>query len=310
MKKRPPSLRTAIVLMALLALAGCGHPESGAAQPVQTGGAGDLVVDGLTVSSQDGSFRADGSQAILSAAGTYTLSGTLADGQILVDSPQGGKITLILNGADISCSDGAPIYVRKAGSVILTLAEGTANTIADGIAYIYAGAETEPDAAIFSKADMVINGTGSLTVQANYNDGITSKDTLRIDGGKINITAKNHGIKGKDYLMLNGGGIEVRAGGDGVKATNDTQAALGYVEINGGEIAITAADDGISAVSLVKITGGTVHIDTQNNGIKSELAIELQGGDINIRTEDDDLVCQERSLSAAASLTVNGEVLQ
>lgn len=310
MGKRPPCLRTAIVLIALFVLAGCGHPATDAPRPTQMDESGTLVLDRLTISSEDGSFRAEGSGAILSAAGTYTLSGILTNGQILVDSPQGGKITLILNGVDISCSDSAPIYIRKAGSVILTLAEGTANTLSDGTAYAYAGEDTEPDAAIFSKADMVINGTGSLSVQANYNDGITSRDTLRIDGGNIGITAKNHGIKGKDYLMVNGGGIEVRAGGDGIKATNNTQAALGYVEVNGGELAITAADDGISAVSLVKITGGAVRIDTQNNGIKSEQAIDLQGGSIDIKTEDDDLVCQERSISASASLTVNGDNIQ
>ena len=60
---------------------------------------------------------------------------------------------------------------------------------------------TEPDAAVFAKSDLTINGKGSLQVTGQYENGIRSKDTLCIAGGDLQVTAVNHGLKGKDAVF-------------------------------------------------------------------------------------------------------------
>ena len=149
----------------------------------------------------------------VSAAGNYVISGKTSNGQIVVDTE--GTVRLILKGAEINCSDSAAIYVKNAKKTIVSLEEGTENIISDGSKYTLEDANSdEPSAAIFSKDDLVINGRGKLIVKANYNDGITSKDDLKITGGNIEITAVDDGIVGKDLLAVKEGTITITAAGD------------------------------------------------------------------------------------------------
>ena len=113
---------------------------------------------------------------------------------------------------NISFASGAPIYVANAEKTVITLAEGTENIVSDGASYIFPDAEIdEPNAAVFSNDDLTINGSGSLTVNASYNNGITSKDDLLIAGGNVTVNALNDGIKGRDSLILLDGFISVNA---------------------------------------------------------------------------------------------------
>ncbi|PXV87783.1 uncharacterized protein DUF4353 [Lachnotalea glycerini] len=262
-----------------------------------------ITLNGSSISAGT-NVNVDGSTATIVTAGTYEIKGTLDDGQIIVDTAD--EVTLVLNNTNITCSTSSPLYIKEAENVTITLAEGSTNTITDGTAYDLIDPATDPDAALFSKSDMTINGTGSLIVNANYNDGITSKDTLLIESGNISVTSTNHGIEGKDYLMVNGGSITVNAGGDGIKATNDMELSLGYIEINNGTLNITATDEGISAISGVKITDGSISIATLNNGIKSDGTIDILGGTVEIQTDDDGLVFTEKTIGDTAVVNVNG----
>lgn len=266
----------------------------------------EIVLNGDTISAGDG-VTISGMTAVISEAGTYEISGNLNDGQIIVDAA--GEVELILNNVNIYCSVSSSIYVKEAENVTITLVDGTVNTLEDGSSYDIEDPVDGPDAVIYSKADLVISGSGSLNVTANYNDGITSKDTLRIENGTISVTAVNDGIKGKDYLMINDGTIVVEAGDDGMKATNDTEVSFGYMEINGGNIEINAVDDGISAISDIKITNGTININSDNNGMKSDGSITITGGTITVQAEDDGLVCLEKTIAAEAVVTVNGSAV-
>ena len=98
--------------------------------------------------------------------------------------------------------------------------------------------EDEPNAALFSKEDLTINGTGSLTVTGRYNNGIASKDDLVIVDGSITVNAAHDGIRGKDSISVRGGTITVTAGGDGLKANNDTDADKGWIALDGGVFTI------------------------------------------------------------------------
>jgi hypothetical protein len=159
----------------------------------------------------------DGNKITVVSAGTYVIRGTLDDGQIIVMTKDKKAVKLILNGVNITCSTSAPVFIINSKKTVITLAEGTENYITDGSSYVFEdGDPDEPNATIFSKDNLTINGNGSLTVKANYNNGIQSKDTLKITGGNINVDAVNDGIKGRDTIAIRDGNITVNAGGDGM----------------------------------------------------------------------------------------------
>lgn len=258
-----------------------------------------LAEEGAAADSE--SVRTQDGVVTITEGGTYRVTGALSEGRIIVSAPD-ADVTLVLENASIHCSDNAPLYVAQADHVTLVLSGE--NTLSDGETY----SDPSVDAALFSRDDMTIEGDGSLTVTAQYNDGIASRDTLSIAGGSIIVQAKNHGIKGKDYLLIEEGSIEVEAGGDAIKATNDSEASLGYVEIRGGLLALYAQDDAISAVTLVRILGGETSITTANNGISCDGSVEIEAGIVSIITDDDGIKCESRSISPTAQVTVNGRV--
>ena len=158
-----------------------------------------VVGEGVTI---------EGKTILIDSAGTYSLSGTLTDGQIVVDSDDAEFVTLILNGVNLSSSTSAPIYIKNVEGAAILLAEGTENYVADATSYVYENAEDdEPNAAVFSDDDLTIYGAGSLFVTANFNDGIASKDNLIILDSTLSVTSIDDGIRGKDYLLIDGAQI-------------------------------------------------------------------------------------------------------
>ena len=215
----------------------------------------------------------------IKAGGTYVLSGQLTDGQITVDAQDEEDVILVLNGVTITDHDSAPIYIKEAKNAFITLAEGTENVITDGAEYTFADDTTdEPSAAIFSKADLTINGEGTLSVHANYKDGITSKDDLKIVSGTLNITATDDGIVGKDMVAIEDGTFNIVAGGDGIKSTNDTDADKGFIAIAGGTFDIQSTNDGIQSEKQLVIDNGTFNILSGGGHTKAEAKVEEQPG--------------------------------
>lgn len=213
----------------------------------------------------------------ISNAGTYVISGTLTDGQIIVNAQSEDVVHIVLNQASITCSSNSAIYGAQSDKIILTLADGTENEMTDGSEYQYADSETdEPDAAIFSKDDLAINGTGSLKVNGNYQDGIRSKDDLVIISGTIDVTAADDGIKGKDSVIVKDAAITVNAVGDGIKSNNDTETDKGYVLLENGTYTITSGNDGIQAETVLQINGGTYQIIS--GGGSAEAAAQQTNG--------------------------------
>ena len=233
-----------------------------------------VTLNGGSITFDGTGLRSAGSNLLINAAGTYVISGTLNNGAIIVDSADEANVTLVLNNADITCKNGAPIYVKNCGkNVIISLPNGTANTVTDGSSYTYEYAaketdsetgevSTEPSAAIFSKDDLKINGSGTLTVNANYNDGITGKDDVEITEATLVIQAADDGIVGKDSVVIGSGSVTIKAGGDGIKSTNSEDATKGYIAIADGAFNITSGNDGIQAESILLTLGGDYTIKT------------------------------------------------
>ena len=201
----------------------------------------------------------------ITESGEYVIEGTLKDGQIIVNVPDTDTkvVSLIFNGVNITCKDSAPVYVKSADKVVISLVKGTVNTLTDGTAYTYDDeTEEEPNACIFSKDDLVISGEGTLNVNGNFNNGIASKDDLTITGGIINVKAVNNGIKGKDSIAIKTAKVTVDAGADGLKSDNATEEGKGFILIEDGTYKITSGEDAIQAETCLEIKGGTFDIVT------------------------------------------------
>ena len=261
-----------------------------------------IILNGDSITTDGQGVTVDGSTATITSAGTYSLSGSLTDGQIIVNSQDEKVVRLILNGVDIHSSTSAPIYVVEAEETILILADNTENNVSDGETYIFADPATEePNAAIFSMSDLTIYGKGSLTVNGNFNDGISSKDGLVIASGTITVNAADDGIRGKDYLIVHDGTITVKAGGDGLKSDNEEDATRGYISIENGVFQITSAMDSMDAQTDVLITGGEFNLTsgggsngrvdaaTSAKGIKGVATVLIEGGTFTISSADDAL---------------------
>jgi hypothetical protein len=203
-----------------------------------------------------------GTKVTLKSAGTYKITGTLADGQIVVNANNSGNVRLILNGVNIKCSTSAPIYIKDADKALIDLADGTVNTLTDGTSYV-TDESGEPNAALFSDAELVIYGEGSLNVTANYNDGISSDDGLVIKGRTITVKSVDDGIRGKDYLIIRDGKIMVNSTGDALKSDNETDTSKGYLIIDSGTLTLTAtAGDAVDAITNLTVNGGIFNIIT------------------------------------------------
>jgi hypothetical protein len=241
-------------------------------------------LNGTSISVSGQGAAVDGSILTITAAGTYDISGTLSDGQIRIYTNSGEEtVRLVFSGVNITCSNSAAVYVINAGKTIITLTEGTENYLTDGDTYVIENtADNEPNAAIFSNDDLTINGSGSLTVNANYNNGIQSKDDLKITGGRITVNAVNDALKGKDSVAIKDGVIALTAGNDGIQASNDQDAAQGYAVIEGSTLSVTAGADGIQAETNVTVSGGNITIASGDDGMHAATSVTISGGDINI----------------------------
>ena len=211
----------------------------------------------------------------ITKGGTYCLSGTLEDGQVIVNAGDTDQVELLLNGVQLTSSTSAPIYIMNADKTTLTLVDGTESIITDADSYLFEDSSIdEPSAAIFSKDDLKISGTGSLVVNANYNNAIASKDDLDIKDGNITITAVNNGLKGKDSIEIDNGTFVINSGGDAIKSDNTTDSTKGWITIHDGTFNLTTTGDGIQAETNLLINGGTFTIETgggsENSSSKSE----------------------------------------
>lgn len=227
-----------------------------------------------------------GDVVTISEEGTYLVSGKLTDGHLVVDAPDTAKVQMVLDGADVSCSNGPALYVKSADKVFVTLVDGSKNSLADGETYA-ADAEDEPYGALFSKDDLTINGKGSLAVTGAHENGIVSKDDLVITGGTITVDAVADGLRGKDCVKIADGDISVNAGGDAIKSNNDSDATRGFVSIDGGTIAATAGDKAVKAEFFVRVAGGTLDLVAADDAIHSNLEVLISGGDTTIDAGDD-----------------------
>lgn len=225
-----------------------------------------LSDDGIT--GETAGVAINGQTVTITEEGTYVFSGTLSEGQIVVDADD-AKVQIVLDNVDITCATNAAVYVKSADKVFVTLAEGSQNTLRNTDEYV-AIDDNNIDAVIFSKSDLTLNGTGSLTIVSAEGHGIVSKDDLKITGGTYDITAAGHALSGKDSVRIADGTFVLTAGKDGIHSENEDNEEKGYIYIADGDFTITSDGDGMDASNIVQIEDGTFDI-TAGGGAANSL---------------------------------------
>ena len=256
-----------------------------------TGSETKITVENGEIKTNGNGVSVEGKTITISAAGNYRLSGNLEDGQVVIAAGDTHKVNLILDNFSISNKETAPIYVKTSGDFTLTLAENSKNSVED----LREANTTEdsnsnssnnktediPDAAIYSKSDLILSGSGSLDVKGNYEDGIHGKDSLTIEGGNYTVEATKHGINGKDNLTINDGSFTITAGQDGFNTNGD-------MTVSKGSYTLSVSDDGMHADGKLVVNEGTVNIENSNEGLEGA-SIDINGGTITVKSQDDGL---------------------
>lgn len=310
------------LVLALCLLCGCGgSAESGSASSVT-----EIVLNGDSIEVKGGGAKAAGNVVTISAVGSYSVSGTLNDGQIVVNTgDEAMEVTLILNNASITNLSGPAIHVVQAKDINIELAAGSENTVVSGKEAAFGDAdENASGAAIYAEDDMDIDGEADakLNVFGYINNGIACKNDLDIQGGCINVYAVNNGVRGNDSFEMKGGELSVRAGNDGIKSTTADKEGKGYISIEGGSLAVEAMGDGLSAETSLSVLGGSVSVITagdpnlaSSKGIKANSALSIDGGSVSVKSTDHALHCEggisinggEISLSATQGKGISSE---
>ena len=257
----------------------------------------EKTIDLANPTATDGVSVENGTITITSG-GTYRLTGEYS-GQVKIEAAKTDTVRLVLDNAKITNSTGAAINVVSAAEAIIYTAAGTTNTVADGANYTATG-DDDPDAAIYSTANLTLTGEGSLSVEGAYEEGIHTTGGLVIASGTLEVNAANTGIKGKDYVDITGGIVNVTAAQDGLKSTNTDDESLGFTRLSAGSVTVSAGDDGLKAPHTLEISGGTLNIEKSNEGIEAQY-INILDGDVTVNSTDDGINASLKDSSSDTS---------
>lgn len=218
-----------------------------------------ISLDGNSASCNAASVTISGTTITITKGGTYIVRGNLDDGMIIVDAGEKDRPQIVLEGASITSSASAALYVRSAKKVFVTLAPGTENTLVNGGSFV-AIDENDIDAAVYAKQDISFNGSGSLTVTSPAGHGMVCKDDMVITEGNYTVQSAFHGLDANDSVRINGGTLTIDAGKDGIHSEDPNDTTTGFVYLSGGIIHIEAEGDGVSAALSAQVSGGELKI--------------------------------------------------
>ena len=233
---------------------------------------------------------------VISAKGNYILSGSY-NGRILINVSEEDKVRLILNGVNITSTEGPAIYEKQADKLIITLAADTENTLTDGTPV-----KDDDDtigAALYAEDDLSINGAGTLTVNGTKKHGIQSKADLIIANGNIAVTAVKDAVRGRNSILILDGTLNITAGGDGITSTRKDSDGKGWIVLAGGQVTVKTGNGaanpgkdkdtsrkGIKAATDLTVLGGEYHLDCEEDGLRAA-NITIYDGQFDIRCGDD-----------------------
>lgn len=240
----------------------------------------------------------------ISTGGAYRLSGSLSQGQVVVDTGEEKQdVQLILDGVSIRCAEDAALSIRRAGDTDIYAMTGTESRLVSGTERELVADPNAAGAALYAEDDIDFHGPGTLVVEGYINNGIGCKNDIDILGGSCTIIAVNNGLKGNESVEISGGYVAITCGNDGIKTSNAEKADKGSIQIAGGSIVVQAGDQGLCAEKDIRITGGRLEVWAEADGLKAGTKsapgkVEISGGDSQIVSGNDAI--------DAAALTVSG----
>lgn len=263
-----------------------------------------IKLNGNSATASSDSVKISDSMITITEEATYIISGELSDGMLVVDAPDTAKLQLVFDGVNITSKTSAAVYILEADKVFITLAEGSTNTLANGGSFV-AIDDNAIDAALFSKQDLTMNGTGSLNVVSPAGHGIVCKDDLVFTNGSYVVNSASHGLDANDSVRIAKASITIDAGKDAIHSENSDDTTKGFVYISSGNIHAEAEGDGISAGAYLQIVDGTIDLQvgggssTSMKGLKSTNSLLIAGGEITINSADD-------AIHSNVSIILNG----
>ncbi len=246
---------------------------------------------------------ADGQTINITEEGVYIITGTASDCTIRVEADKQAKVQLVLDGVNINNASAPAIYVVSADKCFITTTDSENTLSVTGT--FTADGDTNTDAVIFSKDDIVLNGTGTLTIVSSQGNGISGKDDIKITGGTYNITSAKDSIEANDSIAVCSGDFTINSSKDGLHSENKDDDTVGWIYICGGTFNITAASDAVQATTAAQIDGGTFTI-TGSEGIEATY-VQINDGTINIAAADDGINGAQKSSSySTPTIEING----
>lgn len=278
-------------------------------------------------------IQADGNILKITQAGTYVFSGKMSDGQIQVNADKNDVVHIVLGGLTASSGSSSVIYGIQSKKIVITLAKGQENVLNDASSYVYKSvSENEPNACIFSKDDVSINGEGSLDIYGNYGDGVCSKGDLKIINGTYRITAAQNGLQAETVLQINGGSGSITSGGGSSNASYDENGQIQekWGQWGGQMGEQEPADSEVPGAGRTPVEESGISTEDSGSsdsakGLKGGVGIYLNGGDFTIDSSDDSIHCNgsvtvndgtyimdsgDDGIHADQALLINGGILQ
>ena len=295
---------TLLLCLSVLLLTACGQagPSAKSAAEAASADSGTSVVltgDGAQI--HGGGVRAEGGTVTVGAVGEYRISGTLSEGQIIVDTGEDAmEVTLILEGVSVTNPQGPALWVKQAKKVTLRLADGSENLLVSGTeADLAAYDDTRSGAALYAEDDLSVEGGGSLTIRGYLNNGVTCKDDVKIKGGTLDVLGANNGVRASESVTVSGGALRIVSGNDGLKTSAAEKAGKGFIEISGGSLSISSGGDAVAAVTELRVSGGELKAETRQDlvgtnsrkGLKAGTLVEISGGTMTISADEDGIHC-------------------
>ncbi len=291
-----------LLLTLCLLLCGCAvQPAASQDRAAASSGAVSILLNGDGAEIRGGGAKAEGGVITIGAVGEYRVSGTLENGQIVVDTGEDAvDVTLILDGASVTNPNGPALWVRQARKLRLQLAAGSENLLISGREEDLAGYDdTRSGAALYAEDDLTVEGEGALTVRGYLNNGIACKDDLKIKSGTLDVLSANNGIRASESIKVSGGTLRVSAGNNGLKTSSAAKEGKGAIEISGGSLSLSAGGDAVDAVTELRISGGEIRAETRQDltgagsrkGLKAASLVEISGGVLRISADEDGIHC-------------------
>ncbi|MGN0795837.1 MAG: carbohydrate-binding domain-containing protein [Christensenellales bacterium] len=257
-----------------------------------------VTLSGDTATATDSGVTISDRTVTINSSGTYIVKGNGTNKTIVIDA-ENEKVKLVLSSVTVTNDDFAALYIKNADKVFIVIEGDNSLSVTGDFVAID---ENSVDGVIFSKADFVLQGNGSLDVNSSKH-GIVGKDDVKITGATVTVVATSKGIDANDSVRIAEIDLNITSGKDCIHVENTDNAEKGYIYIESGSVTVVSANDGMDASSTVQIVGGeidvtsgggsskTVSSDVSAKGIKVQSGLKISGGKISVNSADDCIHC-------------------